>query len=115
MPCSLMGWGSQPSACVEDDPTKFLGLLRWRTLRVEGPLRELAHNPKVGPIPLAAAHAAEGLQRLLGVCMEGQHPTSADPTRMKADLEAAREALTDAVANIDVLFALISEVARLAE
>lgn len=27
--------------------------LRWQTLRVAGPLRELAQDPATGPIPLA--------------------------------------------------------------
>ncbi len=100
------------SAGAEDDPALLLRVLRWRTLRVEGPLREIAQHVEAGPIPLAAAHAAEGLQRLLGVCAEGQNLASADPTRMQADLEAAREALTNAIANIDILFALIAAAER---
>jgi hypothetical protein len=101
------------SAGAEDDPAMLLRVLRWRTLRVEGPLREIAQHVEAGPIPLAAAHAAEGLQRLLGVCAEGQNLASADPTRMQADLEAAREALSNALANIDIMFDLIAQVERL--
>jgi hypothetical protein len=52
------------SAGAEGDPIKLLGLLRWRPLRVEGPLRDIAHNGEAGPLPLAAAHTAEGLQRV---------------------------------------------------
>lgn len=60
---------------AEDSLAKMLGFLRWRTLRIEGPLREIAQNVDAGPIPLAAAHAAVGLQRLVAVCAAGQDPT----------------------------------------
>lgn len=101
------------SAGVEDDPTRLLGFLRWRTLRVAGPLREIAQNEDVGPIPLAAAHAAEGLQRLLGICMEGQNPATASPIQMKTDLIAARKALDDAVTNLNMMLDLIAKVEHL--
>ncbi len=98
------------SAGADDDPTKLIGFLRWRTLRVEGPLREMAHNVGVGPIPLAAAHAAEGLQRLLGVAAAGQQPNSgAAPAALKAELTIAREACTNAVANIDIMLRLLQQ------
>jgi hypothetical protein len=45
------------TAGVADSPTKRLRFLRWQTLRVAGPLRELAQHVETGPIPLAAAHA----------------------------------------------------------
>jgi hypothetical protein len=79
------------SAGAEDDPGK---LLRRRTLRVEGLLREIAQNAEVGPIPPAAAHTAEGLQRLLEVCTTGQKQENASPESMMADVKAAREALS---------------------
>lgn len=104
---------AQANAAAGDDPARLLGLLRWRTLRIGAPLREIAQDEGAGPIPLASAHAAEGLQRLLGVCAEGQNLASADPTRMQANLEAAREALTNATANIDILFDLIAAAERL--
>ncbi len=97
------------SAGAEDDPGKLLRFLRWRTLRVEGPLREIAQNAEAGPIPLAAAHAAEGLQRLLEVCAAGQNLEKASPEHMTADLKAAREALTDAVANVDIMLGIIAQ------
>jgi hypothetical protein len=59
---------------VVDDPDKLTGFLRWQALRVAGPLRLVAQDPSTGPIPLAAAHAAEGLQKLLGVADTGQVP-----------------------------------------
>jgi hypothetical protein len=73
----------------------------------------MAQHEAVGPLPLAAAHAAEGFQQLLGVCKEGQNLATASPTRMTADLVAARQALADAIANIDLMFALIAQVEQL--
>jgi len=39
------------SAGVEEDPCKLLHFLRWRTLRVEGPLREIAQNTEEHSLP----------------------------------------------------------------
>jgi hypothetical protein len=50
------------TAGAADTPTKSIRFLRWQTLRVGGPLREIAQNVEAGPMPLAAARAAEGLQ-----------------------------------------------------
>jgi hypothetical protein len=97
------------SAGVEEQMSKLLGFLRWQTLRVGGPLREMAQDTETGPIPLAAAHAAEGLQLLLGVCAQGQNLDNADPSALTADLKAAREALTNAVANIDIMLRLVAQ------
>lgn len=97
------------SAGAGDDPGKLLQFLRWRTLRIEGPLREMAQRVEVGPIPLASAHAAEGLQLLLGVCAAGQNPLTAYPGNMTKDLKAARESLTFAVANIDIMLKLVAQ------
>jgi len=85
--------------------------LRWQTLRVSGPLREIAQNVAAGPIPLAAAHAADGLQKLLGVIAAGQNPTSDDVDRLAGpvtdELRAAREALSNAIGNVDLLLDLL--------
>jgi hypothetical protein len=97
------------SAGVEEDPGKLLGFLLWQTLRVEGPLREIAQDSETGPIPLAAAHAAEGLQRLLEVCMQGQDLANASPAAMKAALVSARESLGNAVANIEIMLQLVAQ------
>jgi len=48
------------------------GVLRWQALRFAGPLREIAAREEAGPIPLAAAHAVDGLQALLEVTCAGQ-------------------------------------------
>jgi hypothetical protein len=77
--------------------------LRWQTLRVGGPLGEIAQNVEARPIPLAAAHAAEGLQKLLGVLPDSQNVTPDDVDRLAgpltAELRAARESLSDAIIN----------------
>ncbi len=97
------------AAGAEDTPGKLMGFLRWRTLRIEGPLREIAQNVEAGPIPLAAAHAAVGLQHLLAVCEAGQDPMNASPTKLTEDLKIAREALTAAVVNMDIMLQLVKQ------
>jgi len=89
----------------------LMGFLRWRTLRVAGPLRQIAQDTETGPIPLAAAHAAEGLQLLLGVSADGQNidPDTMSPDVMKENLRSAKESLNNAVANIDIMLGLIDE------
>jgi hypothetical protein len=100
------------SAGVADDPNKLLSFLRWRTLRVAGQLRIIAQNREVGPIPLAAAHAAEALQRMLGACASGQDLARADPIQMTAELRAARESLTYSLANLDLMLGLVEQVEK---
>jgi len=92
-----------------DDPARLLGVLRWRALRVAGPLRESAQDASTGPVVLAAAHAAEGLQQLLAVCAAGQEPLNASPAALTTDLGAAREALTNALTNIDIMLRLVRQ------
>lgn len=77
--------------------------LRWQVLRATTPLREIARRPEAGPIPLAAAHAAEGLQWLLAVVAGGQQPVAADVDDLVRNLGAARSSLLDAMANVDIL------------
>jgi hypothetical protein len=55
------------SAGAFDDPVVRVGFLRWQVLRAGMPLRLIAQNPEAGPIPVAAAHAAEVLHALLRV------------------------------------------------
>ncbi len=78
--------------------------MRWQALRVSGPLREIAQNVAAGPIPLAAAHAADGLQKLLGVIAARQNPPPDDVDRLAGpvtdELRAAREALSHALSNV---------------
>jgi len=89
----------------------LLGFLRWRTLRVAGPLRQIAQDAETGPIPLAAAHAADGLQQLLGIIADGQgiDPGTLSPDAMKENLRSAKASLNNAIANIDILQGLIDE------
>ena len=101
------------TAGVEDNPGKLLNYLRWQTLRIEGPLREIAQNEETGPIPLAATHTAEALQLLLGVCAQGQDLVHASPMAMTAELKAAVEALGNARENIDIMLSLIARAEKL--
>jgi hypothetical protein len=98
-------------AGVADNPTQRIRFLRWQTLRVAGLLREMAQHVETGPIPLAAAHAAEGLQQLLSVIADSQNATPADVDRLAGPvtdrLRAARESLVDAIGNIDILLNLL--------
>jgi hypothetical protein len=89
----------------------LLQFLQWRTLRVAGPLRQIAQDPSTGPIPLAAAHAADALWRLLQVAAAGQSPAAGlmSPEIIKQDLGTARESLTNAIANLDIMLSLIAE------
>lgn len=98
------------SAGAADDPAKLLGFLRWRTLRIAGPLRDIAQDEATGPVPLAAAHAAEGLQRLLAVSAAGHDPARTTPQTLTTDLQTARDALTTAVENIDIMLRLLQHV-----
>ena len=97
------------TAGVKDAPEKLVNFLRWRTLRVAGPLRQIAQDEETGPVPLAAAHAAEALQLLLSVSAAGQNLAQADPFQMTADLKSARESLTNSLANLDIMLGLIEQ------
>ena len=92
----------------------LLEFLRWRTLRIAGPLRQIAQDQAAGPIPLAAAHAAEGLQQLLGIAAAGQRldPATLSPADIKRDLNSARESLSYAIANLDLMRDLIRKAER---
>ena len=101
------------TAGAKDTPTKLLGFLRWRTLRVNGPLRQMAQNHEAGPIPVAAAHAADALQRMLSVSASGQNLAQFDPRQMTDDLQAARESLEYSLANLDIMLDLIDQIENL--
>lgn len=89
------------------DPHKLAEFLRYQILRVAGPLREIAQDPATGPIPLAAAHGAEGLGRLLAVVAAGQVPTVENMTDGIAELRAARACFERTIANIDILVRML--------
>ena len=101
------------TAGVDETQEKLIRFLQWRTLRVSGPLRQIAQNEEAGPVPLAAAHAAEALQLLLSACASGQNITHADPFQITADLKSARESLTHSLANIDIMLRLVKQVEHL--
>jgi hypothetical protein len=97
------------SSGCEEDSRKLLQFLRWRVLRVAGPIREIAQRQEVGPLPLAGAHAAEALQLILDVCAEGQKTLTASPDDMKKNMLSAKESLTYAIGNIDIMLRLIGQ------
>lgn len=111
----LPAWEQQlDSAGVNDDPAKLIGFIQWQVLRAATPLREIAQRQETGPIPLAAAHAAEGLQVLLGVIAASQTAIAAgDITTLAAQapaLRQARTALQDAITNTNLLLDMLSSV-----
>jgi Family of unknown function (DUF6245) len=97
----------------DPDPVKLAAFLRWQTARVSGPLRVIAQDASTGPIPVAAAQAAEGLVRLLGVIAAGQVPDTGVLAEQIAELEATRECFTYAIANIDTLTGMLASVNKL--
>ncbi|MEO1666706.1 MAG: DUF6245 family protein [Chloroflexota bacterium] len=98
------------TAGAKDTPEKLLSFLRWRTLRIAGPLRQISQSKEAGPIPLAAAHAAEALQNILSVTASGQNLSQFDPHQMTADLKTARQALVNSLANLDIMLDLIDQI-----
>jgi uncharacterized protein DUF6245 len=96
------------TAGANDDPEKLAGFLRWQVLRICGPLRLIAQDSGTGPIPLAAAHAADGVHRLLGVIGAGQVPSIEDAKYGIAEMEAARESLVLAISNVDILLDMLA-------
>jgi len=97
-----------------DEVAARLELIRWQVLRSATPLRQMAQNRRVGPIPLAAAHAAEALQVLLGVIAASQDAVATgDVTTLAAQtsqLRTAREAMSNALINTDLLLNMLRSV-----
>jgi len=97
-----------------DDPAVRVGFIRWQVLRAGTPLRLIAQNPETGPIPVAAAHAAEGLHVLLGVIGASYQAVAAgDVVTLAAQaglLRAARESLQTAIDNTDILLEMLKPV-----
>jgi hypothetical protein len=111
-----VAWEEQLTAAGAglDDPVRRVEFIRWQVLRAGTPLRLMAQNQGAGPIPLAAAHAAAGLHLLLGVIAAGQDAVAtgdADTlTAQAGQLRAAREALTNAIGNTDLLLNMLKSV-----
>ncbi|MBL1119700.1 hypothetical protein JK364_46405 [Streptomyces sp. 110] len=82
--------------------------------RASTPLRLMAQNREAGPIPLAVAHAATGLYLLLGVIAASQDAVATGDVETLAaqagQLQAAREALQNAMDNTDVLLNMLKSV-----
>ncbi|WP_031171810.1 DUF6245 family protein [Streptosporangium roseum] len=96
------------TAGVADDVEKLAAFLRWQALRVAGPMKLVAQDPATGPLPLAAAHAAEGLQKLLGIAGTGQVPDVEAIKEGFAEMRAARQCLVEAIDNIDILLEMLT-------
>jgi hypothetical protein len=78
------------------------------------PLREAASRPESGPLVLAAAHAGQALQRLVGVCAAGQtlNPLDdRDPAgtaeMLSDELTGATEGLQAALSNVGIFRGLL--------
>ncbi|MGH2721178.1 MAG: DUF6245 family protein [Actinomycetota bacterium] len=81
--------------------------LRWQVLRA-GLVVQQVNQHDAGPIWLAAAHAAEATQLLLGVCgIAG--PADPQKESVLEDLDAATDALDNARTNIDILHKLAAD------
>lgn len=97
-----------------DDPVKRIEFVRWQVLRAGTPVRLIAQNVEAGPIPVAAAHATEGLQILLGVVAASQDAVATgdvETLAAQADrLREARASLTAAIGNTDVLLDMLGSV-----
>ncbi|MGP2436324.1 DUF6245 family protein [Streptomyces sp. JW3] len=97
-----------------DDPARRVEFIRWQVLRAGTPLRLMAQNQAAGPIPVAAAHAASGLHLLLGVIAASQDAVATGDVGTLAaqagQLEAAREALQNAMDNTNVLLNMLKSV-----
>lgn len=105
-------WEQQlDSAGAGEDPAARVEFIRWQVLQAATPLRMIAQNEEVGPIPLAAAHAAQGLQQLLGVIAVSQGAVAGGDVQSLAAqtplLHEAREALGAAITNTDILLDLL--------
>lgn len=111
-----VAWEEQLTAAGAglDDPVRRVEFIRWQVLRAGTPLRLMAQNREVGPIPLAAAHAVTGLQELLGVIVASQDSVAQGDVETLAaqtgQLRAAREALQNAINNTDVLLNMLKSV-----
>lgn len=108
-------WEQQlDSAGAGDDPAKRIGFIQWQVLRAGIPLRLIAQNREVGPIPVAAAHAADALQAMLAVISRSQTAVAeGDIDTLAAlgpELRKARQSLDLAAQNVDILLDMLGSV-----
>jgi ribosomal protein L12E/L44/L45/RPP1/RPP2 len=102
------------TAGVEDHAEKLMEFVRFQVLTAATPLREAATRAESGPLVLAAAHAAEALQRLVGVCAAGHtlNPVDdRDPAgtaeMLSDELTGATEGLQAALSNVGIFRGLL--------
>lgn len=94
-----------------DDPVKRLEFIRWQVLRAGTPLRLMAQNQEVGPIPLAAAHTVTGLLGVIAASQDAVATGDVETLAAQAEqLHAAREALVTAIGNTDILLHMLKSV-----
>ena len=87
-----------------ENGSALAAVLRWQVLRLGLVLRQV-NRDDVGPVWLAAAHAADGLQHLLNVCGIAS-PDDPQGETLPEDLTDAMEALANARANVEILTTL---------
>ncbi|OLT26597.1 hypothetical protein BJF83_20760 [Nocardiopsis sp. CNR-923] len=102
------------SAGADHDPVALVEFLRWQVLRAATPLREMAQDPATGPVPLAAAHAAEAIQVLLGVVSASRTAMATGDTdtllAQTNSIDTAKEALENALTNVEMFRSLLAPI-----
>ncbi|MEV4252267.1 DUF6245 family protein [Spirillospora sp. NPDC049652] len=112
-------------ATGESDSGKVMEFARWQVLRAALPVREVASHRENGPVSVAAAHAADALQGMLGAFSVGRRVTGhlaggdaaactqellAEVYDQRDRLRLARARLDDAAANLDILLDMLDNV-----
>ncbi|MFI6586810.1 DUF6245 family protein [Embleya sp. NPDC050493] len=98
----------------ENDLARMIAFMQWQVLRAAMPVRRSAQHPETGPIPIAAAHAFDAVQMLLGVVAASRDAAATgdvDTLTAQADrLRDARVSLENTIGNIDALLNMLDSV-----
>ncbi|MET7297999.1 DUF6245 family protein [Embleya sp. NPDC005575] len=99
----------------EDDLARMITFVQWQVLRAAMPVRRTAQHPETGPIPIAAAHAFDAVQVLLGVVVAASRDAAVsgdtDTLVAQADrLRDARASLENTIGNTDALLNMLDSV-----
>ncbi|MCG6498486.1 DUF6245 family protein [Kitasatospora sp. A2-31] len=110
-------WGDHlESAKAADDTVAQMVFARWQTWRASLPIMGFAEFEETGPLPVAAAHASEALQLLLGSYGALLKAFEADDVQAAAAqaevLERAGEMLQSAVRNTDRMLEMLRSMGR---
>jgi hypothetical protein len=108
-------WSQQYEAVgAGQDTSQLLAFVRWQVLRAATPIRQIAQRTETGPIPVAAAHAFNGLQLLLGAVAASQDAVATGDVDTLAaqvgQLREARASLENAIENTDILLDMLGSV-----